>query len=194
MNHRCVAGALIFIGAVQFVAGMLLAEFLYPRYSASDNYISDLGATCRDTCTVYQPSASIFNASVSLLGILLLLGAYFIWREFHSSLISVLFALAGAGAVGVGVFPETAGVVHELVSLTAFLFGGLSAIFAFKLVKAPFTYFSVLLGITSLTALVLFISEVYLGLGPGGMERMVAYPVLLWATGFGGNLMSSQKA
>lgn len=194
MDYRSAAGASIFIGAVQFVMGMLLAEFLYPGYSASDNYISDLGATCRDTCIIQQPSASIFNASVVLLGMLLLIGSYFLWNEFHNFLFTVLFALAGAGAVGVGVFPETAGVVHELASLAAFLFGGLSAIFAFKLVKAPFTYFSLLLGITSLTALVLFISEIYLGLGPGGMERMIAYPVLLWATGFGGNLMSSQKS
>ncbi len=193
MNQRCVAGALIFIGAVQFITGMLLAEFLYPGYSASGNYISDLGATCRETCTVYQPSASIFNASVTLLGILLLLSSYFIWREFQISLVPILFGLTGAGAIGVGVFPETAGVIHEIVSLMAFLSGSLSAIAASKLVKVPFTYLSVLMGITSLIALVLFMFEIYMGLGPGGMERVVAYPMLLWATGFGGYMMSSRQ-
>ena len=193
MDYKRAAGALIFTGAVQFVIGMLLAEFLYPGYSASGNYISDLGATCRATCIIMQPSASIFNASASLLGILVLICSYFIWREFHGFLIPVLFGLTGAGTLGVGLFPETAGVIHELVSLVAFLSGGLSAIAACKLVKAPFTYFSVLMGITSLIALALFLSEIYLGLGPGGMERMIAYPVLLWATGFGGYLMSSQQ-
>lgn len=43
MDYKRAAGALIFTGAVQFVIGMLLAEFLYPGYSASGNYISDLG-------------------------------------------------------------------------------------------------------------------------------------------------------
>jgi len=28
-----------------------------------------------------------------------------------------------------------------------------------------------------------------MGIGPGGLERMMAFPVLLWAIGFGGHLM-----
>ncbi len=186
MNHRSFAGALIFIGGVQFVIGILLAEFLYPGYSASLNYISDLG--------VQQPSSFIFNASVTILSILVLICSYFIRREFNSSFVPILFGLSGAGAIGVGLFPETAGIIHEIVSFMAFLFGGLSAIAASKLVKAPFTYISVLMGITSLAALILFMSEIYLGLGPGGMERLIVYPVLLWIIGFGGNLMSPQQA
>ena len=192
MNYRHAAGVLLFIGAVQFVLGMLIAEFLYPGYSASMNYISDLGATCRTTCIIYQPSASIFNTSVSLLGVLALVSSYFIWREFHNRSISLLLGLSGIGMVGVGLFPETAGIVHLIASFIAFFFGGLSAIATYKLVKAPFAYLSVLMGMISLIALALFISEIFLGLGPGGMERMIAYPLLLWVIGFGGNLMSSE--
>jgi len=92
MNYRHAAGVFLFIGAIQFVLGMLIAEFLYPGYSVSMNYISDLGATCRTTCIIHQPSASIF------------------------------------GMVGVGLFPETAGIVHLITSFIAFFFGGLSAI------------------------------------------------------------------
>lgn len=192
MNYRHVAGVLLFIGAVQFVLGMLISEFLYPGYSASVNYISDLGATCRTTCIIHQPSAFIFNTSVSLLGVLALVSSYFIWREFHNRSISLLLGLSGIGMVGVGLFPETAGIVHLIASFIAFFFGGLSAIATYKLVKAPFAYLSVLMGMISLIALALFISEIFLGLGPGGMERMIAYPLLLWVIGFGGNLMSSE--
>ena len=192
MNYRHAAGVFLFIGAVQFVLGMLIAEFLYPGYSASVNYISDLGATCRTTCIIYQPSASIFNTSISLLGVLALVSTYFIWREFHNRSISLLLGLSGIGMVGVGLFPETAGIVHLVASFIAFFFGGLSAIATYKLVKAPFAYLSVLMGMISLIALALFISEIFLGLGPGGMERMIAYPLLLWVIGFGGNLMSSE--
>ncbi len=191
MNDRRTAGALIFIGAVQFVIGMNIAEFLYPGYSVAGNFISDLGATCRGTCIINQPSATIFNTSASALGLLVLISSYFIWREFHSLTIAILFGLAGIGAMGVGLFPETAGIVHEIVSLIAFLFGGASAIASCKLVKAPFSYISVIMGAMSLVSLVLFADQIYLGFGPGGMERMVAYPIMLWATGFGGYLLSS---
>ncbi|MCJ7649656.1 MAG: hypothetical protein MUP85_13660, partial [Candidatus Lokiarchaeota archaeon] len=77
-------------------------------------------------------------------------------------------------------------------SFIAFFFGGLSTIATYKLVKAPFAYLSVLMGMIGLIALALFISNIFLGLGPGGMERMIAYPLLLWIIGFGGNLMSSE--
>ncbi len=194
MNNRGLAGAFMFVGGVQFVIGMILAEIFYPGYNVSGNYISDLGATCRDTCIIYQPSAFIFNTSAIILGILILLSSYCIWHEFQNYLISILIGLSGLGALGVGLFPETTGILHVIVSFIAFLFAALSAIAASKLVKPPFTYFSVVLGIASLAALALFGLHFYLGLGPGGMERMIAYPVLLWVIGFGGYLMSPKQA
>jgi hypothetical membrane protein len=194
MNNRELAGTFMFVGGVQFVIGMILAEIFYPGYNVSGNYISDLGATCRDTCIIYQPTAFIFNTSVIILGILILLSSYFIWQEFQNYLISILIGLSGLGAVGVGLFPETTGNLHLIVSFIAFFFAALSAIAASKLVKSPFTYFSVILGIASLAALALFGLQFYLGLGPGGMERMIAYPVLLWVVGFGGYLMPPKQA
>jgi hypothetical membrane protein len=98
--------------------------------------------------------------------------------------------LTGFGAMGVGLFPETAGIIHSIASLITFAFGALFAIASYKLQKPPLSYFAVLFGAVSLMALVLFISGIYLGLGKGGMERMVAYPILLWAIGLGGPLIS----
>jgi hypothetical membrane protein len=192
MNYRNAAGVLLFVSAIQFVLGMFISEFLYPSYSVSRNYISDLGATCHPTCIIHQPSASIFNISVFLLGFLALISLYFIWLEFHNRFISLLLGLSGIGSIGVGLFPETAGIVHTIVSFISFFFGGLFAISTYKLVKVPFAYFSVLMGMMSLIFFALLISKIFLGLGPGGMERMVAYPLLLWKIGFGGNLMSSK--
>ena len=192
MDNRGLAGAFMFVGGVQFAIGMVLAEIFYPGYNISGNYISDLGATCRETCTIYQPSAFIFNTSAIFLGIFILLSSYCIWLEFKNYLISILIGLSGLGALGVGLFPETTGTLHLIVSLITFLFAALSAIAARNFVKPPFTFFSVFLGIESLAALVLFGLDFYLGLGPGGMERMIAYPVLLWAIGFGGYLIHNQ--
>ncbi|MBU7017759.1 MAG: DUF998 domain-containing protein [Theionarchaea archaeon] len=183
-ENEKMAGALIFVAGVEFLLFLVIAESLYPDYSVSQNYISDLGV---------GSTALIFNASVFLLGLLLVAGTYFIHRAFNFKLLTVLLILAGSGAMGVGLFPEDAGFIHGIAALITFLFGGLSAIASSKLVKSPLSYFSVLLGVISLVALILFMTGTHLGLGLGGMERMVAYPTLLWGTGIGGYLMSYSK-
>jgi len=184
-----VAGALIFVAVTQFVIGMIVSEALYPGYSTADNYISDLGV---------GPSALIFNSSVFLMGLLLLIGAYFLWRAFGYTMLAVLLVLTAVGVMGVGVFTEDFGAIHGAVSLMVFLFSGLSAIFSelcsyvheLKLVRMPFSAFGIILGLMTLVALGLFGGGVYLGLGVGGMERMIAYPTLMWGAGFGGYLIA----
>jgi hypothetical membrane protein len=183
-NYVKMAGALIFIGAVQFLIELIIAEARYPGYSVSKNYISDLGV---------GPSAAIFNSSVFLFGVMIVIGAYFIWREFDSKLFFIFAVLAGFGAIGVGLFTEHAGTIHTVFSLITFLFGGLTAIASYKLQRSPLSYFAVLLGIMTLVALALFISRTYLGLDKGGMERMIAYPVLLWAVGFSSYLIGQSE-
>jgi hypothetical membrane protein len=179
-DDRKVAGVLLFVGSVQCLLGLVIAESLYSGYSVSENYISDLGV---------GTTALIFNSSVFLLGVTAVAGAYFIQRAFDSRLLFVVFTLTGVGAMGVGLFPENFGVIHVIASLITFLFGGLSAIMSYKLQKPPLSYISVLLGALSLVALALFGSSTYLGLGKGGMERMIAYPTLLWVVGFSSYLM-----
>ncbi|MDH5450500.1 MAG: DUF998 domain-containing protein [Candidatus Bathyarchaeota archaeon] len=178
------AGGFLFVGSVQFLLFLIIAESLYPGYSVSENYISDLGV---------GTTSLVFNSSVFLLGVTVVAGAYFFQCAFDSKLLSILFAITGLGAMGVGLFPENFGILHAVASLVTFLFGGLSAIMSYKLQSPPLSYFSVLLGVLSLAALALFGSSTYLGIGKGGMERMIAYPALLWAVGFGSYLLSYSK-
>lgn len=103
LEDKVIAGFLLLVGGVVCVLGIIVSEALYPGYSTSENYISDLGV---------GPSSLIFNLSVFLLGILILGGAYFIHRAFKVVVFSVLVVLAGVGAVGVGVFTEDAGIFH----------------------------------------------------------------------------------
>ena len=101
--------------------------------------------------------------------------------------------------MGVGVFPENSPAMHEIVSDIAFIFGGLLPIAAYRLVRKPFSYLSVVMGLLSLSAMVLLSAQYsfglgeqyFLGLGPGGMERMIVYPILLWEVAFAGHLMAS---
>jgi len=198
IEPRRLAGALVLVGAAQFLVGMLLAEALYPGYSISGNYISDLGAYCNGVfpnagvCVIYQPTSNVFNTSVFLLGVLLVISAYLFWRPDKMKVFSALVLLTGIGAMGVAVFPETNPIAHEIASDIAFLFAGLAAIWGYRLAKAPMSYFSVILGAVNLVAIVLFTANILFGLGVGGMERMIVYPVVVWAIGIGGYFMNSE--
>ena len=183
------AGVLIIVGVMVFMFGWHVAEFLYPGYSVSQNFISDLGATCRNgVCDVVEPSATIFNSTVSFLGLMLILSSYFIQKAFRKTYVTILIAVTGLGALGVGIFPETAGILHTLFSLITFAGAGLAILSATKIVKGPVRILSIILGLATLTSLTLFATKNYLGLGPGGMERLIVYPALMWALIFGGHL------
>jgi hypothetical membrane protein len=199
-SREKVAGVLFFIAVTQFILGLTIAEALYPGYSVSDNYVSDLGI---------GPSAIIFNSSVFLLGLLLLAGTYFLRRNSNFKTVNILLLLMAIGAMGVGVFTKDFTLAHGAVSSAAFFFAGLSAVVSFKVLEKPFSLISIILGAMTLGALVLFSigmitsgsltsniaydSNFYLGLGPGGMERMIVYPALIWLAGFSGHLFTQQK-
>ncbi|VVB61958.1 Uncharacterised protein [uncultured archaeon] len=176
-----VAGVLFIIASSQFILGLIVAEALYPGYSISTNYISDLGI---------GPSSTVFNVSIFLIGLLSIIGAYFLQRAFHHKEVTISLTIAALAAMGVGIFTENSEPMHMLVSLLVFLFGGLSAIFSYRLMKNPFNIIVILLGLMSLLMLIFFIGNFYLGLGVGGMERMIVYPILIWMIGSGGFLIA----
>ncbi len=207
LSNAAKSGVAIFVGAVQFGIFVIVSEIYYSAYginpsvsasgyaySVSANYVSDLGANCPSgggACYI-PPSALLFDTSIALMGLLILVGAYFFHRAFKWMPATALIALAGIGALGVGLFPETTGIWHSIFSLIVFLFAGLSAIVTYRFQKKPMSYFSVILGIMTLIALLLYMANYYVGLGAGGMERMIVYPALLWAVGFSGHLMATE--
>jgi len=195
--RRKVAGLLFFAAVTQFVLSIIIAEALYPGYSVSNNYISDLGV---------GPSAIVFNSSVFLLGLLLLTGTYLQRQNSSFKTLNTLLLLMAVGSMGVGIFTKDYTFAHGAVSSAAFLFAGLSAIASSKVLTKPFSHISIVLGAMTLTALILFSagiiasgsltstnaynSSFYLGLGPGGMERMIVYPSLMWLGAFAGYLLA----
>lgn len=185
------AGILFFVGAAQFVFCLQLAEILYPGYDVSTDYISDLGATCRNThCVIEQPSSTVFNVSIIILGLLAVIAAYNLAKALNAKLAPALTAIGSLAAIGVGLFTETTGSLHDILSAVVFLAMGLAAIAFARYQKAPMSYFSALAGIVTLLAAALFEAGDYFGLGAGGMERVIVYPTLLWLLGFGGYLMA----
>ena len=188
MERDRLAGALVFVGAAQFMILMIVAEAIYPNYSVSQNYISDLGNYQLAPST---PHAIIFNSSIIVMGLLLIIGGLLLWSDdLRSRLLSIFVVLSGIGAAGVGVFPETSPYhLHTAFSLIVFLFASLASYPATFYRRGSSPAWAVL-GTIGLVALFLFIAGVYVGLGKGGMERMIAYPNLLWSLGFSASLMT----
>ena len=190
-----IAGTFFFVAVVQFVLCLVVAEALYKSYSVSGNYVSDLGV---------GPSSIVFNSSVFTLGLLIGIGSYLLKNVSNLKTVRVLLFLMAVGAMGVGIFTKDFPVVHGAVSSAAFFFGGLSAIVSGFALRKPFSWISITLGVMTVGALALFSigmvtsgsmtstvaydSVFYLGLGPGGMERMIIYPALMWLALFGGQL------
>jgi len=194
------AGGLFFLGVAQFAIFWFLSETWYPGYSVANNYISDLGTTCPSSGSCYVPSAWwVFNSSEVILGLLVILSTYFWYRSFKWKPAAALLTLAGISLMGVGIFNESFGVVHDILSLLIFLPLGLAAISLFRFQRPPLSYFSLVLGAITLIALVLYApdSGVYfggqLGIGPGGLERLIVYPMMVWGLAFSGQLMAMDE-
>ncbi len=193
------SGTLFLVAAIQFVMCLVISEALYKGYSSSANYVSDLGV---------GPSSIVFNSSVFALGLLIGVGTYFLKKISNLRTVRILLFLMALGAMGVGVFTKNFTLAHGAVSSAAFFFGGLSAIVSGFFLKRPLSWIGAGLGgVTigalalfslgmltsgSLTSTIAFDSVFYLGLGPGGMERMIIFPALIWLALFGSQLASNQ--
>src|SRR5437870_13898748 len=86
-----ISGLLLFIGSVQFLLGLVLAEEVYPDYRVSQT-ISSLGRP--------GPSAFVFNSSLFLEGTLVLAATYFLHKAYHKIPVTAFFALGGIRATG----------------------------------------------------------------------------------------------
>ncbi len=178
-------GLWLMSGALLMLFSVHMAEFLYEGYSVSQNYISDLGVGP-------MPSRAIFTGGVIVFGLVALVSAASLKRSLSGSWIWFLMAVSAIGAVGVGIFNENSiPGVHAAFAVVAFAFGNLAVVYSYRLVRPPFSYVFVLLGAIGFAALAFMAGKVYLGIGPGGMERMIFYPAMFWLIGFGAYLQGS---
>jgi hypothetical membrane protein len=195
-NRYPFVGPGIWILCLQYyIVQIMVAAAWQVPYSWLMNTISDLGNTA---CGVYadrwvcSPLYPLMNSSFIVLGLFMALGSLLIFYEFKKSLGSLvgftLMAVAGLGTLMVGLFPEnTDSWLHFLGALLPFLLGNLALVILSYSLSIPrslklYTRFS---GVISLAALVFFVSHQYMGLGIGGMERIVAYPQTIWLIVFG---------
>ncbi|MFA6363721.1 hypothetical protein [Methanoregula sp.] len=102
-------------------------------------------------------------------------------------------ALTGIRQVGIGIFPENTRTPHLIAASLMFVSGGILAIAASRVFLVPRAWISGTLGIITLVAIILFEIKFCIGLGKGGMERIIADPLILWALGSGAVLMAPIK-
>lgn len=183
----------MFLAGSVILMGIITGEIFYPSgYSSALNDISDLGGTRPPNSRVYEPSATIFNVTMIVAGLLIISGTWPVYRYFRKSLSSVFLGLFGVGVLGVGIFPGHVAIYHGLFSLLTFVAGGIAAIVSFQIVAAPYRYIGLVYGVT---ALVFLFGATYFipTLGSGGTERWVAYPILLWLIGLGAYLLGFRE-
>jgi hypothetical membrane protein len=178
--------SIIWILAVQFFIAQVVVQSAWTTpFSLKQNFISDLGNT---TCAPYPPDSSSYvcspwhawmNASFILLGLIILsggaLGRSAFPRGWFRAAGLTLLALAGAGIIAVGLFPENENIaLHRVGAAGHFVLGNLAmAILGIALTmknehtvglkqtrKRPaLAIYSIVSGVGGLVATALFITD-----------------------------------
>jgi len=191
LDSRKLAGTLFLVLAAGFMTVIMLAAAMVPGYDFRGGAISDLG--------VFPETALLFNTSLVLVGVLNLAGGYLFYRTHGERWLVVIFALAGVGAIGAGLFPLDTGGLHGLSALLAFLFFNVQALGTATRLDGAMRALSVLAGGVGLVFVVLMTlgdagnAAAFGPIGHGGTERMIVYPVMLWLVALGGYLLAKSE-
>jgi hypothetical membrane protein len=199
-------GPILWVASIQyFIIQVIVATAYIGGYSWTQNTISDLGNTSCAISGTYATSHSghgvsphtkiacsqlylNMNISFIVLGCTMLSGAFYTRKLFGSGrLITagfVCLGLAGIGTILVGLYPEnTVSALHTMGAALPFVLGNLgTGLLGISLTQLPrpLRIFTIACGTIGLAALTLFLVHTYLDLGPGGMERLTAYPQTIW--------------
>lgn len=184
------AGYILALAAGQFLVLLMLGESIAPGYSMHENAISDLGTIAE--------TELMFNTSLFVLGLLNFISGFVLFKVLNDKKLLIVFALGGIGAMGVGLIPLDSPIgVHGLFALFAFVFINLEAAVAGRLAKSPLDKISIVMAILGLIFVPIMIMvdsgslDVSNSIGHGGVERMIAFPCLIWMVLFGGYLIAS---
>ena len=184
-------GPLLYCSAIQYFLVQILVGIRFsPHYSLTRNTISDLG---NSSCGIFNnrqicsPLHTLMNISFLTLGITMITGSLLLCQSFRKSRNAMVgftfFALGGAGTALVGIFPEnTVSALHGIGAALPFLIGNVGVVILGFSLEVPkiLRIYTVLTGSIALAALGVYASGHYIGLGEGGLERVVAYPQTIW--------------
>ena len=187
------SGLLLFLAGFFIFMGIITGEMLYTlAFNTRDNYISELAAALPLGTITPQPSGLIFNLTMIVSGLMIIVSATLIFLGFKRLLPGIPLFLFGIGLLGVGFFPGDVAPWHIIFANIIFLAGGVGAITSFRIVHSQLRYVLIFLGVISLVFLFTFKHFAPI-MGVGGVERWVFYPLIFWVTGLGA-FLSGMKA
>jgi hypothetical membrane protein len=197
-------GAIFWIFCLQYFVAEAVSIRGWPGYySLSENYISDLGAI---GCGAYErnltsaaqtlcsPLHAVINTSFIIQGIFIICGTALLWSSTPKGMLwKTALSLVGASGLGVfivGLAPEDElsrlhyfGAVENFVCCNAGMVAmGIAMLSSSMRMAGSIAFVS---GGVGLLGIVFLAMGIDLGLGVGGMERLVAYPFPLWLAGMG---------
>ena len=164
-ENKTLAGSTLFVGSVIYILGTVLGD----KYG----------------------NITLYNTSIVLLGVLMLVGAYFVQKAFKSMIFSLSLILAAVGTIGVGLLTYASTEYYVLAGL-GYVFFAISAILSYRFEKTPLNYISVVLGAVALLALGLWAGNVDLGSGIMVTPITIDMLVLLWLAGFGAHIIGDK--
>ena len=174
MHDRVRAGGLAWLCALQFFVAEAFAAAAVPGYSYFQGYISDLGAD------IGSPRHGWMNASFVLQAVLILTGLALGRARPRAATTALAVCAVGVGVVGLA--PEDvapgwhyAGAAANLVGCNL---GALLSGLAPRAGAAART--GIAAGAVGLAACGALGLHAYGGLGVGAVERLAAYPFVLW--------------
>lgn len=184
-------GAIFWILTVEFFLAQFIAQAAWPEYSMILHDISELGlVSCPPTGPMTcSPLNLLFNGGIILNGVLIVMGIWFtrtLWPAgaLTTATLWLLAVGGGDGSMLVGLFPLDVSLPMHMLGATLALF---VACFGIMLMGAihwrthrAFAVYSIATGAICLAAFVIYVMEIYLGLGRGTMERIAAWPHTVW--------------
>jgi hypothetical membrane protein len=198
-SDRRRTGILFNLGATIFLLLTTAAESIYPNFSLQTNAISDLAAIGASTTVIEETAIFVFS-------ICWMIGAFYLFRKSGRGLL-ILNLIPGIGFFLAGASPENVNLVIHSLGTVAFPVGAVAAMLSYRLIRSPFRYLSIVLGTLSLVStFIIFVGWrvvcgtcgytaglTQLGLGLGGWESMIIYPLVVWIIGFGNYLMTASN-
>jgi hypothetical membrane protein len=109
-----------------------VAESIYPDYSVRTDALSVLGGRGQPTTLLWDGQLFV-SGVLAALGVFLLLSRGAVPQLAKHRLVKVVYLLPPAATIVVSLVPwNTVIAIHTLAAFTTFLFGGISAIYAFR--------------------------------------------------------------
>jgi hypothetical membrane protein len=203
------AGALLLVlGTVQFFAAHVIAQSAWPTpYSATTNYISDLGAvTCvsKPGDAVCSPLHAVMNTAFVLQGLALIGGTVLTAAAWAASagrrVWQGLVVAAGVSWIVVGLVPEDVnGAIHAAGALPGFVVSNVALLVAGASTSTRSHRMArraaLVLGLVGVTGFALLGALRWSDrpVGVGAAERAVVFPLQIWALVVGAALLAPPR-